>query len=155
MSIEQDLRKQLTDAMKAKDQKTLDVVRMIQTRIMERRTAKGFSGTVDDALVLDVIAVYRKSLTKARDEFLAVGERGQQQAEQLAWEISFCEGFLPKGLSGDELRAVVQAALLATGATDIKMVGRVVGEIMKGHKGKVDAAEVKKMVEAELTKPVG
>jgi uncharacterized protein len=150
MPIEQDLRKILTDAMKAKDLRTANAVRMINTKIMERRTAKGFSGQVDDALILDIIAAYRKSLIKAREEFVAAGDRGQEQAAELAWEIDFYDQFLPKGLTPDEIRAAVKAAITTLGATDVKMTGRVVGEVMKAHKGKVDAAEVKKLVEEEL-----
>ncbi len=153
MPIEQDLRKQLTEAMKAKDLRTADAIRMINTKVMERRTAKGFSGQVDDALYLDVIGAYKKSLVKAREEFVAAGERGKQQADELSWEIEFVDRFLPKGLSADELRAAVRAAIASVGATDPKQAGRVVGEVMKQHKGKVDAGEVKKLAEAELGRP--
>ena len=154
MPLEQDLTKLLTESMKARDLRTADVIRMIKTKVMERRTAKGFSGEVDDALYADVIAAYRKSLMKAREEFIAAGERGKQQADELQWEIEFCDRFLPKGLSADDLRAAVRAAIAATGATDPKQAGRVVGEVMKAHKGKVEAGEVKKLVEAELAPKV-
>jgi uncharacterized protein YqeY len=153
MSIEQDLGKQLTEAMKAKDQRTLDVLRMIKTKVMERRTAKGFSGQVDDALHLEVIGAYKKSLMKAREEFLAAGDRGKEQAEELAWEIEFCDRFLPKGLSAEELRAAVASAIATLNATDPKMAGRVVGEVMKAHKGKVEAGEVKKVADELLAPP--
>src|SRR5262249_17226160 len=55
----------LKHAIKDRDIRTADVVRMLKTKLMERRTAKGFAGTVDDALVLDVIGAYRKQLQKA------------------------------------------------------------------------------------------
>ena len=48
MPIEQQLEDELKQAMRSRDQRTLDVVRMIKSKIAERRTAKGFSGTVDD-----------------------------------------------------------------------------------------------------------
>jgi uncharacterized protein len=156
MPIEQDLRKLLTDSMKAKDLRTANAVRMINTKIMERRTAKGFSGQVDDALVLEIIGAYRKSLMKAREEFLAVGERGKEQADELAWEMAFCDQFLPKGLTPDELRAAVRAAITTLGASDPnmgpKMAGRVVGEVMKANKGKVEPGEVKKVADEELAR---
>lgn len=155
MPIEQDLRKQLTDAMRAKDQRTMDAIRMINTKVMERRTAKGFTGQVDDALILDVIGAYKKSLQKAREEFLAVGDKGKEQADQLAWEIEFCDRFLPKGLSEDELRTAVRAAIATLGAKDPKMAGRVVGEVMKAHKGRAEAADVKRIAEEELAKASG
>lgn len=153
MPIEQELRALLTEAMKHKDTRTLNVVRMLNTKVMERRTAKGFTGQVDDALYLDVIGAYKKAMMKAREEFLAVGERGKEQAEELGWEIEFCDRFLPKGISADELRAAVKAAIATLGAKDPKMAGRVVGEVMKQHKGKVEAAEVKKVAEEELSRP--
>jgi uncharacterized protein YqeY len=155
MPLEQQLSDLLKDAMRAKDEKTLDVVRMLKTKIMERRTAPGFKGTVDDALVGDVIAAYRKQLQKALVEFESAGDRAAEQRDKLRFEIEFCERFLPKGLSGDELVAVVRAAIAASGVTDPKMAGKVVGEVMKTHKGKVDAGEVKKIAESELTKAKG
>lgn len=152
MPLEQDLRTQLTEAMRAKDLRTADVIRMINTEIMKRRTAKGFTGQIDDALVLEVITAYRKQLVKAKEEYVAVGDRGKDEVEKLQWEIEFCDRFLPKGLTADELRAAVQTAIAAAGdvARDPKMTGRIVGEVMKAHKGKVDAGAVKKAVEEAL-----
>ena len=76
MSLEQQLGEMLKQAMKDKDTQTLGAVRMLKTKIMERRTSKGFTGTVDDALITEVIAAYRKQLIKAIAEF-AGHERGQ------------------------------------------------------------------------------
>ena len=152
MSIEQELRAQLTSAMKAKDQPTVDAIRMINTKVMERRTAKGFSGPIDDALHVDVIQAYKKSLQKALTEFEGVGERGRGPAEELKWEIAFTERFLPQGLSVEDVRTAVRAAITALGVTDPKAAGRVVGEVMKQHKGRVEAGAVKAVAEEELAK---
>jgi uncharacterized protein YqeY len=152
MPLEQDLKKILIDSMKAKDLVTANMVRMINTKIMERRTTKGFTGEVDDALILEVIAAYKKQMMKAREEFAALGEKGATQVAELTAEVEFCDRFLPKGISADEIRAAVLAAIASTGAKDAKMAGRVVGEVMKAHKGKADAADVKKIAEEELAK---
>jgi hypothetical protein len=45
--------------------RTANVVRMLKTKVSERTTAKGLSGQVDDALVVDVISAYRKQLQMA------------------------------------------------------------------------------------------
>src|SRR5206468_2718555 len=132
----------LTQAMKAKDTRTADVVRMIKSRLGERRTAKGFSGTVDDALVLDVIGAYRKQLQKALVEFEKVGERGAAHAAQLRFELEFCDRYLPKGMDEAAVRALVRERLDALKVLDAKPVGRLVGDVMTTHKGQVDAAEV-------------
>jgi uncharacterized protein len=156
MPIEADLKKLLIESMKAKDLRTANAVRMINTKIMEKRTSKGFTGEVDDALILDVIGAYRKSLIKAKEEFDGVGERGKEQSAELAWEIELTERFLPKGMGEAEIRAAVVAAIAALGVKDAaaatKAGGRVVGEVMKANKGKVDAGAVKKIADEELAK---
>ena len=73
MGIEQQLTDTLTRAIKDKDTQTANAVRMLKTKLQERRTAKGFSGTVDDALVLDVVGAYRKQLQKALAEYEKAG----------------------------------------------------------------------------------
>ena len=152
MGLEATLNETLTRAMKDKDQRTADVVRMLKTRVMERKTSKGFAGTVDDALVLDVIGAYRKQLQKALAEFEKVGERGAAQVAQLRFEIGFLEGYLPRGMDDTALRALVKERVAALAVTDVKQVGRLVGDIMKSHKGQVEAADVKRIAE-EILKP--
>jgi uncharacterized protein YqeY len=150
MSLEQDLTDRLTQAIKTKDAPTADVVRMIKTRIQERRTAKDFSGTINDAVVLEVIGAYRKLLQKAIAEYEKLGERGAEQAAKLRFEIGFCEGYLPKGLDEGAVRTLVQERIRALGIADAKQVGRLVGDIMKTHKGQVEAADVKRLAEELL-----
>jgi len=152
MSLEQTLTDTLTQAIRAKDSRVADVVRMLKSRITERRTAKGFTGEVDDALVLDVIGAYRKSLQKALPDYEKAGERGQAQAAQLRFEIEFCQRFLPRGLDDAALRALVRERLSALAITDAKQVGRLLGDIMKTHKGQVEAGDVKRIAE-ELLRP--
>jgi uncharacterized protein YqeY len=150
MGIEQNLNDTLRQAMKDRDTATANVVRMIKTRLAERTTAKGFAGPVDDALLVDVIGAYRKQLQKALGEFERVGERGAQQAAQLRSEIQFCERYLPKTMDEGALRQLVQERLIALGLRDPKQVGRLVGDVMRTHKGQVDAADVKRVAEALL-----
>ena len=150
MGLEQQLTDTLKQAMKDRDARTADVVRMLKTRLAERRTAKGFAGEVDDALLLDVIGAYRKQLQKALVEFEKVGERGAAQAEQLRFEIGFTERYLPKGLDDAALRALVAERLKALGIGDAKQVGRLVGDVMKTHKGQVEAGDVKHVADELL-----
>src|SRR5436190_11160526 len=108
MSIEAQLGELLKDAMRAKDPRTADCIRMIKTKHMERRTAAGFKGLLDDALWLDVVAAYQKQLRKSREEYAAIGARGKEAIDQLDFEIGFCARFLPKLASDDEVRSAVK-----------------------------------------------
>src|SRR4029450_4609961 len=140
MPLEQQLNDTLTKAMKEKDAPTADVVRMIKSKIGERRTAKGFSGTVDDALVLDVIGAYPKQPHTPVVEFEKVGERGAAPAPQLRFELEFCERYLPKGMDEAVLRALVRERLDALKIADAKQVGRLGGGGMKAPKGQAEGA---------------
>ncbi len=151
-NLEATLREQLTNAMKAKDQPTANLIRMINTKIMERRTAKDFKGTVDDALILDVIATYKKSMEKAKVEFANAGERGKEQLAELEVEIAWCSKLLPQGASEAELRAAVAKAVGELPAKDPKMAGKIIGAIKKQFGDRADGALVKKLAD-ELLAP--
>jgi len=151
VSLEQQLAETLTRAIREKDQRTADVVRMLKTKVTERRTAKGFAGTVDDAVILDVIGAYRKQLQKAVAEYEKLGgERAAAQIAQLRYEIEFCQRYLPRGIDENALRALVKERIGALGISDGKQAGRLVGDVMKTHKGQVDAADVKRVAEELL-----
>jgi uncharacterized protein YqeY len=150
MSIEAQLNDLLKESMRTKDARTADCIRMIKTKHMERRTAAGFKGPLDDALWLDVIATYQKQLRKSREEYAAIGARGADAISQIDFEIAFCARFLPKAASDDEVRSLVREALVRLGVSDAKQSGRVVGELMKANKGKLDPAAVKRIVDEEL-----
>jgi uncharacterized protein YqeY len=153
MSIEEQIGELLKASIRTRDMRTADCVRMIKTKHMERRTAAGFKGPLDDALWLDVIASYQKQLRKTREEYVAVGERGAAALPQIDFEIELCGRFLPKAADEGEVRAAVRETIARTGASDPKQVGRVVGEIMKANKGRFEAALVKRLVEEELSAP--
>jgi uncharacterized protein YqeY len=150
MGIEQALNDTLRQAIKDRDMPTANVVRMIKARLTERTTAKGFAGAVDDALLLDVVGAYRKQLQKALVEYERAGDRGAQQAAQLRFEIAFCERYLPRTMDEAALRALVRERQAALGISDAKQVGRLVGDVMKSHKGQVEATHVKRIAEELL-----
>jgi uncharacterized protein len=151
-TLEAQLREQLTAAMRAKDSKTANLIRMINTKIMERRTANGFTGTVDDALVLDVIATYKKSMEKARGDYVTAGDRGKEQLAEIDFEVAWCAKFLPAGLSEAELRDAVAKAVSELPTRDPKMAGKVIGAIKKQFGDRADAQLTRKLAEEELAK---
>jgi len=153
MSLEATLREQLTAAMKAKDSKTANLIRMINTKIMERRTAKGFTGAVDDALFLDVIATYKKSMEKARTDYVNAGDRGKEQVAEIDFEVEWCNKFLPQGLSEAELRDAVAKVVSELPSKDPKQAGRVIGAIKKQFGDRADAQLVKKLADELLATP--
>lgn len=150
-TLEAQLRSQLTAAMKAKDSRTANLVRMINTKIMERRTAKDFTGQVDDKLILEVIGTYKKQMEKARVDFVNAGDKGKAQVEEIDFELEWCTKMLPAQMSEAELRAAVAEAVAALPSKDPKMAGRIVGAVKKQFGDKADAALVKKLADEALS----
>jgi uncharacterized protein len=151
-NLEAQLREQLTAAIKAKDLKTANLIRMINTKIMERRTAKGFSGTVDDGLILDVIGAYKKQMEKAKQEFANAGDRGKDQIADIEAEIEWCAKWLPQQASEAELRDAVAKVVAELPQKDPKQAGRVIGAIKKQFGDRADAQLTKKIAEELLSK---
>jgi uncharacterized protein YqeY len=148
MTIAEELREELKDAMRAKDKPRLNVVRGIETEVARVRSEPGFSGDVDDDLYRSVIGSYVKKMDKAREEFLAAGDAGRANAEKLGYEIDYLGRWLPTALGEDETREIVRAALAEVGAD--APAGRVIGQVMKsGHEG-LDGALVNRLVREEL-----
>jgi uncharacterized protein YqeY len=150
-NLEGQLREQLTAAIKAKDLKTANLIRMINTKIMERRTAKGFTGQVDDALVLDVIGAYKKQMEKAKQEFAAAGDRAKDQIAEIEFEVEWCQKWLPQQVGEAELRAAVAKVVAELPQKDPKMAGRVIGAIKKQFGDRADAQLTKKIAEELLS----
>jgi uncharacterized protein YqeY len=150
-NLEAQLREQLTAAIKAKDMKTANLIRMINTKIMERRTAKGFTGTVDDALILDVIATYKKQMEKAKTEFAAAGDRAKDQIAEIEFEVAWCQKWLPQAIDEAELRAAVAEVVGELTQKDPKMAGKVIGAIKKQYGDRADAQLTKKIAEELLS----
>ena len=148
--IEGQINAEFKEAMRAKDQRRVDVIRMVRTEAAKARTAPGFKGEVDDQFWLAVLAAYVKRLENARKEYLNLGERGAEPAEKLLYEIDYLAKWLPKKLGEAETQKLVTDAIAEIGVTDPKQAGRVIGQIMKKHKGEVDGALVKQMVNKAL-----
>lgn len=148
MGIHEELDQRLKAAMRAKDERALDVIRMIRSQAKKVATTEGRE--LDDKLYLATIQSYVKQMKRAREEY-EEAEGGQEMAAKLGYEIEYLEPFLPKMLNEQETRALVKEVIDANAVSDKRQAGRVVGLMMKTHKGEVDPALVKQLADALLS----
>ena len=148
MALADDLSSALKDAMKAKDKPKLDAIRQIQTEIAKKKAEKGEE--VNDDLVLGVISSYVKKMIKAVEEYQSLGDRGQEMAEKIQFEINFLSTYLPEQLSDEEVEKIVDEVLSELGDVDISQMGRVIGAVMAKGDG-IDGSVVSKIVQTKLT----
>ena len=148
MALADDLSSALKDAMKAKDKPKLDAIRQIQTEIAKKKAEKGEE--VNDDLVLGVISSYVKKMIKAVEEYQSLGDRGQEMAEKIQFEIDFLSTYLPEQLSDEEVEKIVDEVLSELGDIDISQMGRVIGAVMAKGDG-IDGSIVSKIVKDKLS----
>ncbi len=149
MSIQQELAAELRAAIKARDTPRSNVIRQVETEVSVVKSSPGFTGEVDDDLYRKTIIAYVKKMDKARREFEAAGERGADHAAKLAYEVDYLARWTPSQLGEDETRAIVREAIDELGVEDPKMVGRVMGHIMKSG-AELDGGLVNRLVREEL-----
>ncbi|MCP3995007.1 MAG: GatB/YqeY domain-containing protein [bacterium] len=149
MGIQKELAAELIDGIKSRDRARTNVIRQIETEVAVAKAAPGFKGTVDDNLYKATIVSYVKKMEKAKAEFEAAGERGVEQAAKLAYEIDYLARWMPQLPGEDETRKIVKGAIAELGVDDPKMMGRVMGHIMKSGT-ELDGGLVNRIVREEL-----
>lgn len=137
-------------SMKAGDKSRLAAVRLILAKLkdkdIELRTAASLPD--DDALVIDVL----QKMVKQRRESITLYEQGgrQELADIEKAELAVIEEFLPAQMSEDEVKAAIAAIKDELGATGMKDMGRVVGELKARHGTQIDMGKASGLVKAAL-----
>jgi len=145
MSINDEVRAEMRDALRTKDQERLDTLRQVETEVSVAKSAPGFVGKVDDGLYQRVIAAYAKKMQKAQVEYEGLGDKGQAMAQKLAREVEYLARWLPQKLDEAATRALVSQAIDELGVSGPQAAGRVTGHIMKQHKDEVDGGLVSRL----------
>lgn len=139
---------EMKEAMKSKNEAALRSLRAIKAAILLAKTSEGASGELKEE---DEIKLLQK-LVKSRKDSLEIYQ--QQQREDLAKkeeeEIAVIERFLPKQLSGDELKAILQELIRETGASSPADMGKVMGAATKKLAGQADGKAISALVKELL-----
>ena len=150
-SLEAQINDRMKDAMRGKDRKTTMLMTMIKSQVTERVTSKNYKGEEGDQLWMSVIESYVKSSKKNLKEYQALGDEGAEHAEQVAWEIEALSCYLPKLADATQTQQWVQEVIDRLGGPEKVIIGRVMGEVMKAYKGKVDPSLVKSIAQDMLS----
>ena len=147
MSFADRIQKELTAAMKAREELRLSVLRMLKTALENRRIEK--MAALEDAEALAVVKSLVKQRREAAEEFRK-GGRADRAAEEEK-EIGILEGYLPAAVSEDQIKAAVEEAVKETGASSAKDTGKVMKAVMGRFAGQnVDGKRVNELVRQRL-----
>ncbi len=150
MSLVQELDQRLRAAMKARDERVTNVLRMVKARIKDYAIDKRIQGEVADSDARQVITTYVKQLRKSIPEFEKGGAAAQEAIARLREEIAYLEPLLPKLLDEDRTREIVLETVRELGNPPPQKGGMVIGHVMKAHAGEVDPVLVRRLVEEAL-----
>jgi uncharacterized protein YqeY len=148
--IRDDIKTALVSAMKGGDKDTTQTIRMISSAIKNRdielRTASAQPD--DDLLVTEVL---QKMIKQRREsvEMYRQGNREELAAKEEA-EIAVIERFMPAQMSEDEAKTAISAIIAEVGASSMKDMGKVMGEVKSRHASSIEPARASALVRALL-----
>lgn len=146
MALKDRLSDDLKDAMRQRDAKRRDTLRLLLSAIRYEEIAR--KGDLDDEAVTQTLS---KQAQQRRDSIEAYekGERPDLVAQEQA-ELEIIRAYLPEPMSADEVGAIVQAAIADAGATGPQDMGKVMGRIMPQVRGRADGKQVSALVQERL-----
>ncbi|MEO1022279.1 MAG: GatB/YqeY domain-containing protein [Bacteroidota bacterium] len=150
MAVKEQILSDLKEAMKAKDQDKLRVLRSLKAKLMEKEIAERKGGEADLSNEQAVEVLMKAA--KQRKESIAQFEEGGRAdlVENEKVELGIIEQYLPKMMSEEEVRAIVKEKIAQLGAAGPQDMGKVMGPLMGALKGKADGGLVSKLVKEEL-----
>ena len=148
--LRDDINKALTEAMKAKNERAVSTLRMVNSTLKNADIEARGAGKqpLGDAEVLSLL----QKMIKQRQESVELYKKGNRAdlVKQEEEEIAIISGYLPKQMSDAEMGAAIDAAIKETGAAGMKDMGKVVGALKARHGSQLDMGKASALVKAAL-----
>jgi uncharacterized protein YqeY len=147
MTLVEQISKDMTDAMKAREAVKLSALRMVKAALMNGEVAKG--RPLEEAEAQQVLTSLLKQRRDSIDQFRAAGRTDLVEKESA--ELAILEHYAPPAVSAADLEQAVDGAIRETGATSAKDMGRVMKAVMNALAGRsVDGKAVNELVRKKL-----
>ncbi len=147
--IRDDINKALTEAQKAKNERTVSTLRMVNSTLKNADIEARTTGKpLGDAEVLSIL----QKMIKQRQESVEMYKKGARPdlVKQEEEEIAVISAYLPKQMSDAEVSVAIDAAIKETGAAGMKDMGKVIGILRGKYAGQMDFGKASGLVKARL-----
>jgi len=138
--------REIQESMKARDAVRLATLRLLSASVKNREVE--VLHELSDDEVREVATREVKRRREAIEAYEAAGRTDRADRERAEQDV--LQDYLPAGLSSDEVEALVDEAVAATGASGPGDLGKVMGYVMSQAKGRVDGRAVQDLVRARL-----
>jgi hypothetical protein len=143
VQLESDLR----TAMKAGEKRRVATLRLLLAALKNERIQMSRELTAEE-----IQSVIRRAVKQRKDSIEQYGRGGRQDlVEAESEELAILEGYLPAGLSEEELEAAIQSIIEEKKLTSARDVGLVMKELMARHRGRVDGRQAQELARRMLT----
>jgi uncharacterized protein len=148
-TLKDQLRSDLTTAMKARDETRTRTLRMALTSISNEEVAGSAARNLTDDEVIKILTREAKRRREAAAAFANAGRDDQAAAERSEEQV--LAGYLPAQLDDKELAALVAAAIAETGAAGPAGIGQVMKVVTPRVAGRAEGSRVAALVRSQLT----
>ena len=146
MSLKDQIKADMKDAMRARDKERLSVIRMLLASIQRRE--------IDDRKDLndvEILSVIEKQVKQHRDSATQFKDAGRdERADAELAEAGMLLGYLPAPLSDNEINALIDQVIGETGASGMQDMGKVMGIIKTKAQGRADMGSLSGKIKARL-----
>jgi hypothetical protein len=146
MSLKDRILQDVKDAMRSRDKPRLATLRLITATIKQQEIDERIE--LNDAQVLALLDKMCKQRRESISQFEKAGR--DDLIAQEASELELIQTYLPEQLAEDEIAALIDEAMAATGAASIKDMGKVMGQLKPKLQGRADMGAVSAMIKAKL-----
>ena len=141
-NLTEQIRADLTAAMKAQEKDRLSTIRMLQSALKNEQINVGHELSDEEAM-----SVIRKAVKQRQDSIEQYTNAGRTElAEKERAEMDLLKTYLPAELSGAELEAGLREIIASTGAQSKKDLGKVMKEATARYKGRADGKKIQEIV---------
>ena len=149
--LRDDINNALKEAMKARDERRVSTLRMVNAAVKDRDIeARGLGkGPLSDE---ELLGLFQKMIKQRQDSVEAYQKGGRADlVTQENEEIAIISSYLPKQMSEDEMKSAIAAAIKETGAASMKDMGKVIGALRGKYAGQMDFGKASGLVKAALS----
>lgn len=149
MTLAERIEADLKEALKSKDAVRVSALRMLRAAMQNLAIEKRIEKLEDK----DVISVISKQVKQYHDSIDGFTKGGRQDlVDKEKAELAILEGYMPKQLSPEELKAIVKSTIEKVGAKSKADMGKVMKAVMEEAKGQADGKLMSQLVSEELAK---
>ena len=147
MTLKNKLQQDMKDALRGGDKRSLGIIRLILAAIKQREVDERIE--LDDAQVTSVLDKMAKQRRDSHEQYEKAGR--DDLAEQEAFELDMLKAYLPEQLGDTEIDTLIDEAIQATGASSMKDMGKVMGQLKPKLQGRADMGAVSGRIRDRLS----